>query len=1001
MNLPNKTEKDHKELAFAISKHQILGYTIECYAVTRNKKQLFEYDYKRINLHTCHDYFDEISKEELHVMALIDQYADENLMKRFNFKKVQSRYFLESLEADFIKTYIRPFIDKRIYKAVEHITTTGLPLYYKGEMLDRIKEEPLEMLEEFAETCFNFHKLPEETHYNLEITYQKQNLNLYKQDGFLLSAKPCTLLLSNKILRFNPEWDGMKLTPFFNKEYLVVPKKSEREFFKKFVLKSILLYPFKNKGFEVKIVEDAPVPVLKLENHWQHHMAMGLYFKYDPNIVFHAKNSQKSTAHLTEDNGVFAFRKVIRNTQLELNIAQKVRQLGMVAADGPYFTFEKFHQPLYNEEKINVKEMLHGYIDWINQNIDTLKKDGIVIENNIIDQNYITGKHDISFNIETKPDWFDIYGTVKVNEFEFPFIQLKKNILNQDREYLLPNNSIFLIPEEWMSMYYDVFRFSFDKKGSLSIKKHHSGLIETSYFKGASLPEVDFEVEGKEYNLSGSFKANLRPYQKNGYNWMMFLKEKGFGGCLADDMGLRKTVQTIALLAKVHLNESKEDQPDQTKKNQTPQLSLFESEATENTVTESNRSTQASLIVMPLSLIHNWIQEIKKFAPALKVLQHTGVARTQNISEFDQYHAVLTTYGIIRNDSEMLQKYTFQYIILDESQTIKNAHSKIYGAIKKLNAENCLVLSGTPIENSLRDLWTQFSFINPGMLNSYSFFQDYFVNRIEKQQNDEYIGKLQKLIHPFILRRTKEQVVKELPELSEKIQYCEMTEEQRKLYETKKSEVRNSILNLIEQGKEKKSGFLVLSGLTKLRILANHPLMNDQNYTGGSGKYEEVIRNVEKILSEDHKVLIFSQFVKNLHLFRDYFAQKNWEYTLLTGGTSEKSRQALIDQFKKQKNNRLFLISLKAGGLGLNLTDADYVFMLDPWWNPAVERQAINRAHRIGQDKNVFVYKFITRNTVEEKILTLQKKKSQLANLFINENNPLKSLSLSELKDLM
>ncbi|MFW5758568.1 MAG: DEAD/DEAH box helicase, partial [Bacteroidota bacterium] len=933
--------------------------------------------------------------------SLVDQYAEENLMKRFNYKKVQSRYFFDSLEADFIKKHIRPFIDKRIYEVVEQITATGLPLYFKGELLERIKEEPLEMLEEFAETCFNFHKLPEETHYNLEITYQKQNLNLYKQQGFLLSAKPCVLVLNNKILRFNPEWDGMKLTPFFKKEYLVVPQRNEREFFKKFVLKSILLHPFKNKGFEVEIIEDAPIPVLKLENHWQHHMALGLFFKYDPNIVFHAKNPQKSTAYLTEENGVFAFRKVIRNPQLELKTAEKIKQLGMITADGPYFIFEKFHQQLYNEEKINVKEMLHGYIDWINQNTDTLKENGIVIENNFSDQNYITGKHDISFNIKTKPDWFDIYGMVKVQEFEFPFIQLKNNILNQNREYLLPNKSIFLIPEEWMSMYYDVFRFGDYGQDSLRIKKLHTGLMESSNFKDASLPELDFEVQGKEYELPGSFRASLRPYQKNGYNWMMFLKEKGFGGCLADDMGLGKTVQTIALLTKIHLDESTEYQADTLRKTHAQQLTLFEPEPTQITKTESSELSKASLIVMPLSLIHNWIHEIKKFAPGLKVMQHTGAARTQNISEFDQYHVVLTTYGIIRNDSEMLQKYTFQYIILDESQTIKNAHSKIYGAIKKLKAENCLVLSGTPIENSLRDLWTQFSFINPGMLNSYSFFQDYFVNRIEKQQNDEYIQKLQKLIHPFILRRTKEQVVKELPELSEKIQYCEMTEEQRKLYETKKSEVRNSILNLIEQGKEKKSGFLVLSGLTRLRIIANHPLMNDQNYTGGSGKYDEVIRNVEKILSEDHKVLIFSQFVKNLHLFRDHFAQKNWEYSLLTGGTSEKNRQMLIDQFKNQKNNRLFLISLKAGGLGLNLTDADYVFMLDPWWNPAVERQAINRAHRIGQDKNVFVYKFITRNTVEEKILTLQKKKSQLANLFINENNPLKSLSLKELKDLM
>lgn len=1001
MNLPPQTAQDQKTLAFAISRHQTLGYVIEAYAVTRNQKQLFEYDHKRINLHTFKDYFGEISKEELNILAAIDQYTEENLMKRFNPKKVKSRYFLESLEADFIKKYIRPFIDKRIYEAAGWIIKTGVPLYYKGELLERIKEEPLEMLEEFANACFNFRKLPTETHYNLEITYQKKNLNLFQQDGFLLSAKPCVLVLNKKVFRFSAEWDGMKLTPFFNKEYLIVPQKSEKEFFKKFVLKSILLYPFKNEGFEVKIAKEPPQPFLKLETHWQHHIAVGLYFKYDSNTIFHARDVQKTTAKMTERQGQFYFHKIIRDTAFEKNIYEKIKNMGMISADGPYFIFEKFHHQLYNEEKINTKEIIHAYIDWINQNHDILKTNGIKTENDFSDQTFVTGKHDLTFKISTKTDWFDVYGTVKVNQFEFPFIHLKNNILNQNREYILPNNAVFLIPEEWMSTYYDIFRFGANNTDSLRIKKHHSGLLETSDFNGAVLPELDFEKQGKEYELPEKLKANLRPYQKNGYNWMMFLKEKGFGGCLADDMGLGKTIQTIALLAKIHLNGSATYAQEQNTDATQTQLRLFEPETSLNNKTENQENHQASLIVMPLSLIHNWIHEIRKFAPGLKILQHTGATRTQNCAEFNKYNAVLTTYGIIRNDSEMLQQYNFQYIILDESQTIKNAHSKIYAAIKKLEGQNRLVLSGTPIENSLKDLWTQFSFINPGMLSSYNFFQNYFVNRIEKHQSNEYTEKLQKLIHPFILRRTKEQVVKELPELSEKIQYCEMTEEQRKLYEIKKSEVRNSILNLIEQGKERKSGLLVLSGLTKLRIIANHPVMNDQNYNGGSGKYEEVIRNVEKILSEDHKVLIFSQFVKNLHLFRDHFEQQKWQYTILTGGTTEKNRQSLIDQFKKQEKNRLFLISLKAGGLGLNLTDADYVFMLDPWWNPAVERQAINRAHRIGQNKNVFVYKFITRNTVEEKILTLQKKKSQIANLFINENNPLKSLSLDELKDLM
>jgi SNF2 family DNA or RNA helicase len=287
------------------------------------------------------------------------------------------------------------------------------------------------------------------------------------------------------------------------------------------------------------------------------------------------------------------------------------------------------------------------------------------------------------------------------------------------------------------------------------------------------------------------------------------------------------------------------------------------------------------------------------------------------------------------------------------------------------------------------------------MLGSLNFFRNEFVNPIEKKNDERAREKLQTLIKPFILRRTKNQVAKELPPLSEVIHYCEMTPDQEIYYEQKKSEIRNAIVESIRDKGPDKSRFFVLSGLTRLRLIANHPAMVDNEYHKDSGKYLEIMRNIHKIMDENHKVLIFSQFVKYLNMFGKDFVRDQIPFSLLTGKVAERDRGAVVSGFQKDDLNQLFLISLKAGGLGLNLTEADYVFMLDPWWNPAVERQAINRAHRIGQDKNVFVYKFITRNTVEEKILKLQQRKSDLAGMFINDNNPLKSLSLEELADLI
>jgi SNF2 family DNA or RNA helicase len=402
---------------------------------------------------------------------------------------------------------------------------------------------------------------------------------------------------------------------------------------------------------------------------------------------------------------------------------------------------------------------------------------------------------------------------------------------------------------------------------------------------------------------------------------------------------------------------------------------------------------------MPASLIHNWQDEIAKFAPHLPALNYTGAQRSALFDRITEVRLVLTTYGVVRNDFEALEKIDFDYVILDESQIIKNPTSKTARAIFKLHAKHRLALSGTPIENSLSDLWSQMHFLNPGLLRDHKFYRNYFANPIEKNQDDEKQEKLHALIEPFILRRTKAQVEQELPQLSEEYIYCELSPEQDDIYQTEKNAIRNHILESLEHEKISTTAFAVLQALTKLRQLANHPVLVDEDYQNGSGKFDEVIRNLETLISEGHKVLVFSSFVKHLEIFTRHFDEQEQSYALLTG--QSRNRSEIVKKFQNDPDCMVFFISLKAGGVGLNLTEAEYVFILDPWWNPQAENQAVNRAHRIGQTKPVIAYRFISLGTIEEKILKLQRKKSKLAEMFIHADNPIKDLDAASIKDLM
>lgn len=470
----------------------------------------------------------------------------------------------------------------------------------------------------------------------------------------------------------------------------------------------------------------------------------------------------------------------------------------------------------------------------------------------------------------------------------------------------------------------------------------------------------------EKVELDSDFEGDLRHYQQDGVNWVNFLKRFGFGGILADDMGLGKTIQTIAFL-------------NQEKNTKVP-----------------------SLVVCPTSVVENWMREAHKFAPHLKVIALVGKNRAENFKNTNDYDLVITSYPLIQRDLEEYCKRKWHYLVMDEAQKVKNHRTKTHEAFCKIKAKHKLALSGTPIENRLMELWSIFQIIMPGFLMSQNAFKRYWAQPIEKANDQDRKSELKQKLMPFILRRTKDQVLTELPPKTETLHYCELTEKQKMLYKEVAEYSKSEIFKNIDSKGVEKSYFSILTALLRLRQICCHPSLVSKDMKtplDESGKIQELFPLLEEIIEEGHRILLFSQFVEMLQLIQGGINENGWDSVYLDGST--KNRQAVIDDFQENDNIKIFLLSLKAGGVGINLTAADYVIHFDPWWNPAVENQATDRAHRIGQLNPVFVYRMITRDTIEEKIHNMQQKKKELADSVItDETSWLKRLSLSDIENL-
>jgi superfamily II DNA or RNA helicase len=884
--------------------------------------------------------------------ASIKQFDD--LLKAY----IEVKQKKSNSESDYFKDYILDYVsiyqnrffnhiaDRELYLPEGNFPFSWKRVYYEDEMPD---------------LYYHFDNQDDGIIYTLVSDFDNRKLSL--KGAQLISRKAARILVRNKILEFDKEIEGTKLLPFFTKETIRIPAANKTEYIQKVIQPLVKSKKVIASGFSIihhTDITEVELRVSEIAREQQmalfegdspqlqyQHLIFELFFKYN-NFQFRAGSTGKTT-QLNFENESFSIEFVERDIVAEKTYADIVKNSGL-DLDG----------------KVKKLPYYEGF-EWINEHKNEIESQGIELEfirKNLNMPDYFLGERSISVAIEEKNDWFDIRGKVKFGEFEIPLITVLHHLRHNKRQILLPDGRYAQIPQSWFDEYLSLAELSKFENGQITFSKQFVVLAQQM----ATACHIKLEIKENllkllrgdyqmNYQMPAHFEGELRPYQTDGYNWLRLLDELKLGGCLADDMGLGKTIQTLCLL---------------------------------QWLKEEGRGV--NLLIVPTSLVHNWQKEIEKFTPSLRVYVHAGSQRDKEKLPVSEYDLILTSYPVIRRDKVLFGNYHYHYIILDEAQMIKNPIADVTRVCLNLRGKHFLTLTGTPIENSLSDLWSQVHFFSRNMLGALT----HFMKEAQEPGKQELY---RKLLKPFMLRRKKTEVLKDLPEKNIIVQHCEMPPAQETFYKTLRNSYREKFLGGTKKG-EKLNPFVLLEGLLRLRQAANHPVIIDKEFADNSGKFEMVLQLLGDVIDQGDKVLIFSSFVEHLKLYRQYLDEQGIRYCYIDGSTKDRKEQ--VEKFQESDDFPVFLLSLKAGGTGLNLTRANYVFLLDPWWNPAAEMQAFDRAHRIGQQKSVFVYKFISRNTIEEKIQKLQEKKLLLSDTMLaDDNNILKQLEIDEVMSLL
>lgn len=984
------------EVVFTFVRHTHLGVLVEANAVQLLENGNPSLTYQRIREKTA-DYFG-LNPEQKKVVEILEGFENEAIMKRYykGTRKIKPADFFIKLFDEEMKKQILAFVEAELLKVIKEVK--NYPMYWSGKTGEPMGTK-IDFFNEPATPLFHFRRDETGMNYFVTIKHRGEKVHFCDPESELLIAQPAWLLTPNQLLFFGANVEGKKIKPFLRKKFIHIDPHQEATYMQKFVGPLLENHDVFALGFDIVTDQLEVQPLLKLTSAWETpHLV--LYMKYG-NWVFPYHVNKKVNVRLEETADTYTFHRIKRLYSVEKQKIETLKELGLIQTNGSLFTLE------------NSETDALDIVAWVNENRGTLERAGFELQQEEGPTQFYLGSIQLLVTVKNGIDWFDVYAVVKLEGFEIPFIKLRKHIIEKRREYILPNGKVVILPAEWFTQFAQIVNLADVHDEAYRVRNIHVSLLaDLDEYLNEAPPTPDWTealhrgtVPGAE--LPKGFHGELRNYQMEGFSWIRFMQQNRFGALLADDMGLGKTIQTLAQLQCLAM-EYRQEKELNLKVGMTSSGQANNAEESAPIASEGKplppepTHNGPILIIAPKSLLYNWMSESAKFCPELKSALYLGLSRQKLIPSFGKLDLVVMSYGTMRNDVELLRNYRFNCIVLDESQAIKNPSSQTSRALLKLQSRSRVALTGTPIENTLLDIWSQMNFLNPGLLGSYTYFEKQFIRPIEKGANPQKTEELRKLIDPFVLRRTKKQVMKELPPKIEKVHFCEMSVEQAELYESVKNQYRNEILNHVTELGISKSRLKIFNGLMHLRQIALNPTLKDVNYDGGSGKDDEIMRMLLRAVANGHKVLFFSQFVGYLKVFEDIFEQQGVEYCYLDGSMDEKERQVQIDLFQNDDKKRVFLLSLRAGNSGLNLTAADYVFLADPWWNPFTMKQAEDRAHRIGQDKPVFSYKFITKDTIEEKILALQAKKAALAESVIpDEDSILSSLNLEELEDLL
>lgn len=768
------------------------------------------------------------------------------------------------------------------------------------------------------------------------------------------------VLFEDQVARFDPPPDFTWVALLRKQQRLFVPAAEQAEFLQRFWQQREV--PPHDFPEELQLAREVGQPrnvlELQLPKHGGISNALSAEIRFDYGVARISPEHDSTTLPDLDNH-----RLVLRDEEAENAALQKLHEKLNSLSWG---RMGQVVHPKYGSDEVGVYVDHNGFTflpQDLPQLVVALQECGWTFE---ADGRPLRQSGKLSLSVTSDVDWFELAGEANFEGQEVPLPQIL-SALKEGRSFItLDDGSHGMLPQEWLDRFGQLSKLGKEQGEGVRFGRSQALLLD------ALLAEQEVKVDRKfrafrdrlrkfdgvtPATQPRGLQGQMRDYQKIGLGWLNFLNSLELGGCLADDMGLGKTIQVLSLLENRRLRR-----------------------------VPKGEVRQPSLAVVPKSLVFNWIDEAARFTPRLKVLNYTGLGRKERLAEEPQPDLIVTTYGTLRRDILELRERQFDYVVLDEAQAIKNAQSQSAKACRLLQSQHRLAVTGTPIENHLGELWSLLEFLNPGMLGSSSAFKE--VARSGADADENALDQLRRGLAPFILRRTKQHVLKELPEKTEQTIFCEMPRQQRKVYDELRDYYRTSLAQHVARQGIKRSKIHVLEALLRLRQAACHPgLLDMKKQDCPTAKMEVLLQHITELANEGHKALVFSQFTSLLRLVRRELDARQIEYEYLDGRTQK--RKERVTRFQEDPRIPLFLISLKAGGHGLNLTAADYVFILDPWWNPAVESQAVDRAHRIGQTQHVFAYRLICRDTVEEKILQLQEKKRSLAEAVISADQSL------------